>query len=352
MRLFAPGPVQLPEPVVQAMARQPLHHHSDEFAEVCRRCFKGLEHVFFTTLPVLLLNGSGTTGIEAAITNLHERNTEILVFENGRFGERISQIAERNGIVVHRSRHEWGSVVTPEHVVQAIRKHHNASAVWFVHSETSTGVTLSLDELVSALRDVRPDVLVCVDAVTSIGVHPLFTEEWHLDAVITASQKGLLSPPGLSAIWLSERAWSIVERNTRPSYSTDLLTIRSAYRQDQFVWTPPVTLVAALATAVELLLTEGLPRVWDRHYQQASLLRSGLIDRGYHLFGEATSNAVTAVRHDSPEAIRRFLLENYSMVVAPGQGKLRDSIFRIGTCGAITKHDIMDVLAALEDVPI
>ncbi len=347
-RLFTPGPVQLPEAVLRAMSQPPMYHRSAEFEERSRTLWDGLARVFHTTQPVMVLAGSGTTGIEAMMCNVFAPGDHVIVVEHGRFGKRLSELARTIGLHTNMLTVSWGNDVPTDLIVDAVASAPNCKGLWLVHSETSTGVTLNLEEISTAVRAVRPDILIAVDAVTSIGIHPLRMDDWNVDAVACGSQKGLLSPPGLACVSLSQRATEAMEGIPPRGYALDLRRIRDSQERGLFTWTPPVTLVHAMAAAVELLLAEGMEHVWSRHLHQANVLRQGLRDRGYTLFGQATSNAVTCVEVDDGAALRHALFRDHGIVVAAGQDELAARLIRIGTCGAIGIKDIMDLLAALD----
>jgi aspartate aminotransferase-like enzyme len=219
-----------------------------------------------------------------------------------------------------------------------------------VHSETSTGVALDLEALADVVHQTWPNALLGVDAITSLGIHPLHMDAWGLDLVVSASQKGLGCPPGLATLGVSERAQAIMQGRPATTYTLNVSTILDSMARGLFPWTPPVTLVAALDVALNMILAEGMEHVWNRHQDLASYTQQQLRNRGYDLFGDASSHAVTVVADPGADALRQLLLERHEMVIAGGQDQLQGKVFRIGTCGWVHRSDIDDLLAAIDDV--
>lgn len=349
-RLFTPGPVPVPDIVAHACAAQPLYHRSADFKDCSVRTWESLARVYRTQHPVLILAGSAMTGIEAAVASLHRSGERVLVLNNGRFAERCSTILSRYGCVVDEIMVEWGESISAELVATTLDAMSAPASVWITHSETSTGVTLDLAAIASVIHERAPNALICVDAVTSMAVHPVETDAWKLDVVVTGIQKGLCCPPGLACISLSERAQQKLHTTTPHAYTLDLSIVLHHYHKHLFAWTPPVTLVAGLDVALHSVLSVGMDATWQKHQRVADHLRTRLGSMGLLLFGESTSNAVTAVEHPSADQLRGLLLERHRIVIAGGQDRLQGRVVRIGTCGPYTMHDVDVLCTAIEDV--
>lgn len=377
-RLFTPGPVRVPPDILAASAEPPMHHRSDDFLACSQRVWTNLQAVFRTQNPVLVLAGSGMTGIEAAIASTIQPPTTaqptkaeatpaqqtVVVLTNGRFGERIADIVRMYGATPLVVEAAWGESIGTEAVANALRKNRKATILWMVHSDTSTGVTLDIEAIAKAARTVNPELLICVDAVGSLGIHPLETDDWGLDIVTSGIQKGLMCPPGLACVSVSARAQKhIAEQHARSiehakklgvhhtsPYTLDLGRVLASQRKGLFTWTPPVTLVRALDIALRLLLHEGLEHAWQRHTDVTHMLQEGLRDRGFTLFGEATSHAVTPIVLERANQFRELLFERHAIVIANGQKQLSGKAVRIGTCGSLTRRDILELFSAIDDV--
>ncbi len=350
-RLFTPGPVELSQGVVEAMSRQPISHKSDEFIALTRDVCTNLQWLCGSTQSIALLAGSGTTAIEATIASLGVRGAPCLVLVHGRFGERIANILTTYGAIVHTHSVEWGTDIAPSAVATTVASIPHLHSVWLVHSETSTGVTLDVAGIADAIRSQSPQAFLCVDAVTSVGIHEVALDGWGLDAVMTGSQKGLCAPPGVGVVALSERARLHAEQHSAVSTVLHLpTTLRSIEQTGLLPWTPPVTVMAALQASLIELRSESRESIWQRHAQVSEALQEGLTNRGFRLFGASTSHAVTVVEHDSPDTIIRGLLRMYGITIAPGQDRLAASVFRLGTCGGVTISDVLYLLDALQHV--
>jgi aspartate aminotransferase-like enzyme len=350
LRLFTPGPVTVPDEILRALAHQPLHHRSSEFLTLSRSVWSDLQQVFRTDDPVVLLAGSGMTGIEAAMVSVHRPGDHVAILEHGRFGQRLTEIAQIYGLIPHPLRVAWGEVITSEMVAEHLGTRDDWSGVWFVHAETSTGVVLDAASITSAIRAVAPDIVVGMDAVLSIGIEEVNVAAWTVDIAVCGIQKGLMCPPGLACVSISERAEHHILAAGRRSYTLDLHTVLDHQREGLFAWTPPVTLVSALHVALQRILREGLEHVWHRHQTSAEIVRTGLRDLGLKIFGAATSHAVTVVEHHRSTEIRRALEDAHRILVASGQDQFSGRMFRVGTCGAVTPDDARDIVDAIHSV--
>lgn len=347
-RSYIPGPTPVPDEVRLAAARAPLHHRGQEFADLLQRLQPLLQMVFCTTRPVLTLGCSGTGAAEAAVAGLCTPGDKGIVVNNGRFAARWGTMMRSFGADVVEVPVEWGHAVTPEQLRDTIRTHPDARCVWVVQTETSTGVRTALSPLAAVVRE-HSDALLCVDAVTSLGAEECRMDDWGLDVVVTASQKALMTPPGLAFIALSERAWRRAETVTPPGLYFNLRDARTKLAQGTTVWTPPVTLVAALEQALGMIAAEGLENVWRRHALLGTALRSGLETLGLGVFATSPSDAVTvAALPEAGEAFRAHLLAAYNVRTAAGQEHLKGKVFRMSHMGYCDEGDILALLSAIE----
>ncbi|MDY6917658.1 MAG: alanine--glyoxylate aminotransferase family protein [Chloroflexota bacterium] len=352
MQLRIPGPTPLPDEILQAMARPMINHRGPEFVEMFRGATADLKEVFQTKSDVLILTGSGTGGLEAAVVNTLSPGDEIVSLSNGVFAERFASIAEEFGARVHRIQFEWGRAVDPDEVRKALSQHTSAKTVLVTHNETSTGVTSDLQAVSAVVREF--DKLLLVDAISGLGAINLPTDAWGCDVVVTGSQKGWMAPPGLAMVSVSERAWEARAAAKMPKFYWDFSRAKK-YLDDrgQTPWTPGLSAVYALAAALELMKGEGLANIVARHAQVAAKTREAVKALGLSLFADEqyASNTVTAVK--APDGLDvgkllRILREKHSVVLAGGQQRLEGKIFRIGHLGYVTEGDIDEVMAALK----
>ncbi len=340
--ILTPGPTPLPDFVRLALARPILHHRTSEFQEILAKAEEGLKYIFQTEQPVFILAGSGTSAMECAVANLVSPGEEVIVVEGGKFGERWREIADSYGAKVHSLEIEWGRAVRPEEIERALAEHPSAKAVFITHCETSTGVDTDVEAIAKITR--KKDCLLVVDAISSMGVSPLKMDEWGVDVVVSGSQKGLMLPPGLAFIALSERSWEWVEKARSPRYYLDLRKYRKVIEKPDTPYTPAVSLIVALAEVVDYYRTQGIENLWARYKKLAEATRKAFQEMGLELFSKDPSNGVTAVK--SPEGIDsgkliKTLRQKYAVSVAGGQAKLKGKIFRVAHMGWIDELDLV-----------
>ncbi len=354
MNLRIPGPTPCPDDVLEAMAGQMINHRGPEFAELIARVTGGLKRLFRTEHDLLILTASGTGAMEAVVVNTLSPGDRVLVVSIGSFGDRFATIAETYGASVERLSFEWGRAADPEAVAQALEKDPSYRAVFVTHNETSTGVTNDLEAIARACRRVRPDVLILIDAISSLGSLRCEVDAWDLDVVATGSQKGWMVPPGLAMVSVSPRAWQAIERAKMPRFYFDFGRAKDMLAKGQTPWTPAVSLFYALDVALRGLLAEGVDGIVERHRRLGELTRREVKALGLQLFADErfASNTVTAVR--VPEgiegpALNKLMREEYGVVLAGGQGKLAGKIFRIGHLGWASEDDIRGCIEALRN---
>ena len=352
VNLRIPGPTPCPDDVLEAMGRQMINHRGPEFAELLERVTDGLKLLFQTEHDVLILTASGTGAMEAMVVNTLSPGDRVLAVSIGAFGDRFGSIAETYGAGVERLSFEWRTAADPEAVAQALEQDDSYRAVLVTHNETSTGVTNDLEAIASAIRRVRPDVLILVDAISSLGSLPCAVDAWDLDVVATGSQKGWMVPPGLAMVSVGPRGWQAFERAKMPRFYFDFGRARDFLTKRQTPWTPAVSIFYALDVSLQHLVEEGVEGIVARHRRLGELTRREVKALGLKLFADErfASNTVTAVR--VPEgvqgsALTKMLREEYQVVVAGGQGKLAGQIFRIGHLGWAAEEDIQAAIEAL-----
>jgi serine---pyruvate transaminase len=349
--LFTPGPTPVPPEVLEAMSRPILHHRSSDFRKIFERCLAQLAEVYRTEGDVLLYTASGTGGMESAVSNLTRPGDRVVVVSAGHFGERWVELTRNFGCEVVELRYEWGETPAPDDLAQRLGELGGAKVVFTTHSETSTGVVADVQGLAAAAKEAG--ALVVVDAVSSLGAVPLETDAWGLDAVISGSQKALMTPPGIATVSVSGEAWSAVEQDAQSRYYFDWN--RTRYGQERFdpAFTPAVSVVVGLEVALALLLEEGLEQAFERHARLGRACRAGAKAMGLELFSpdDDRSAVVTAINApdgiDSGELVQT-LRDRQGIVLAPGQGPLKGKIFRIGHIGYYDVFDITTALAGVE----
>jgi aspartate aminotransferase-like enzyme len=351
--LAAPGPTEVPPDVLQAQAREVPYHRGPRFGAILQGCIDALQRLMFTKNDVLFYTGSGSLGMESAVVNLLSPGDRILVLNTGNFADRFQKIAEIHGIETVVVEYEWGKNAKPEDVEKALAEDPSIKGVFVQHSETSTGIVNDVEAIGRAVKD-KPQLYV-VDAISAVGAAPLRVDEWGIDVCIGGSQKALMTPPGIAFLTVSAAAWKANETASCPRFYTDWTTAQKSLELDppETPYTPAVTIFAAFHKALEMLEAEGIEKSWERHALLGKACREGAKAIGLDIQVVEAERACVLTPIIAPEGldgaqIAKHLREKHGIVVAPGQGKLKGKIFRIGHCGYYSPRDILMVLAALE----
>ena len=353
--LRVPGPTPIPDDIVEAMTNPMINHRGPEFLALITKATEQLKQVFMTKNDLYILTASGTGALEASLVNTLSPGDKVLAATAGSFGDRFVDMAEAYGADVKRLDFEWGGPIDPDAIRKGLHDDPGIKAVIVTHNETSTGVTHPVEEIAKIVKG-EFDKLLLVDAVSSLGCIPLPVDAWDCDLVGTASQKGFMIPPGLAFISISEAGWEAQQTAKMPRFYFDLAMARRALEQGQTPFTPNLAALYGLSLALDKLLDEGLENVYGRHASIGQLTRDGVRELGLELLvsdESYASDTVTAVK--MPESVdgKKFISmmrTDQDVVLAGGQGKLSDDIFRIGHLGHVTKDDINGVMAALRKV--
>ena len=322
----------------------------DSVADMLRQVF-GAQEGF--TLPV---SGTGSAGMEAGLANLLEPGDLAVVAAHGFFGDRLTDIAARQGATVVQVNTDWGSVIDPQAVEEELNKHPKVKLLAVVHAETSTGVLQPLRELSDLAHS--HDALFLVDAVTSLGGNPVDVDEMAIDYCYSATQKCLGAPPGLAPVILSAQASRVIEERTEPprSWYLDLGLLQRYWAGGTRVYhhTAPTTMIYALREALRMVLEEGLENRYARHQRNGRAFRSGLEALGMQMLvpeASCTYQLVSVLVPDGVDdvALRGRLLKDYNVEIGGGLGQFRGKIWRVGLMGeSSTAPNVLLLLSALE----
>jgi serine---pyruvate transaminase len=350
--LMTPGPTPVPAEVLLAQARPMIHHRTPDFSAVLMECVDGLKYVFETSNDVLIMACSGTGAMESSFANCFCAGDTVIVARNGKFGDRMVKLAKVYGLSVVDLSYEWTETVKVADVEKALADNPDARGVVVVQSETSSGVLNDVEAIGKIVAD-YPDCVFIVDSITGIGAVPCKTDEWGLDVVMTGSQKGLMLPPGLAALSVSEKAWKAYERSTLPKFYFDWGAYKKNIEKETTPFTPPVSLIIGLAEAIKMMREEGIENVIARHTKLAEATRKGCEALGMKLFAppEGRGSAVTPVwvpEGVDGKAIVKIMKNKYGVTIAGGQDDYAGRIFRVGHLGYFGEFDIITTLAALE----
>lgn len=350
-RLFTPGPTPVLPQALKAMSEPIIHHRSADFMKVLEEARGGLKELFGTEQEVLILAASGTGGMEGVVTNLFSPQEKVLVVQAGKFGQRWGNIAHAFGLQVVPLDIPWGEAPTAAQIRKQLSSDRNIRGVLLQACETSTGVDFPIQEIAEVTRS--SDVLFIVDAISYLGISALFMDRWGIDVVVAGSQKGLMLPPGLSFVCLSERAWEWQKRSTLPKFYFDFSKELKAIQKNQTAYTPAVSLIVGLREVLRYFQEVGKETIYTRYQRVADAMRSAVLALELELFAKSPSNGLVSI--SVPTAIDgkkvvSILRDMHRIYIAGGQDELTGKILRISCMGHIDGFDIISVFAALEDV--
>ena len=354
-RLFTAGPTPLHPEAIRAAAGPVPYHRTPEFAACFDRIQFGLRAAFRTQGPVAVLTSSGTGAMEAALASLFAAGDRVVVVVGGKFGARWAEIAVAYGLEVLELTVKPGQLVTPADVAVMVEHSPPVRGLFVTASETSTGTICDVRAIVDAVRDVEPEVITVVDAITSIGALPIATDEWGLEAVVGGAQKAFMIPPGLAFVACSPRGWELVEnRSASPRYYFDLGKYAASAEKSQTPFTPGIGLLLALEASLKAIDEAGGIQALERNADRlATACRAAVTALDLQLLSSAPSPAVTAIKAPVPGTgpdIVAAMRDHYGAQLSGGQGELKEHIFRIGHIGYVDDLDLLAVLAALEGV--
>jgi alanine-glyoxylate transaminase/serine-glyoxylate transaminase/serine-pyruvate transaminase len=357
---MGPGPSDVPPRILEALGRPTIGHLDPKFIDLMDEVKALLQYVMQTentlTLPI---SAPGSAGMEACFVNLVEPGEKVIVCQNGVFGGRMKENAERCGADVILLQDAWGSAVDPQQLEDALKANPDAKLVAFVHAETSTGAQSDARTLVELAH--RHDCLTIVDAVTSLAGTPVKVDEWEIDALYSGSQKCLSCVPGIAPVSFGERALHKITNRVHKvqSWFLDMNLVmgywgtgtRRAYHH-----TAPVNAMYALHEALLMVQEEGLENAWTRHRRNHEALKAGLEAMGLafivdevHRLPQLNAVAIPAGVDDA--AVRARLLQEHHLEIGAGLGDLAGKVWRIGLMGYSSRiENITQCLAALDGV--
>ena len=354
---MGPGPSGVHPRVLEALSSPLVGHLDPQFLAVMDNIQGMLRQLFRTENRLTIaVSGTGSSGMESAFVNVVEPGDEVLVCVNGVFGNRMSDIVERIGGVLHRIDRPWGEVFDPAEIEEALARHPDVKVVAIVHAETSTGALQPLEEIGELCR--KGDRLFLVDCVTSLAGEQFEADAWNVDMAYSGTQKCLGCPPGLAPVTFSERAVEKLKarKSKVVSWYLDLSMIEKYWTEGERAYhhTAPISMNYALHEALCLVHEEGLEVRWERHRRNSAVLVAGLEALGFRLFAQEGHrlpmlNAVWIPEGVDDAKFRKALLDEYDIEIGGGLGEVAGRIWRIGLMGETSsRENIMTFLGALE----
>ncbi|MDI2029451.1 aminotransferase class V-fold PLP-dependent enzyme [Saccharopolyspora sp. TS4A08] len=359
--LQIPGPSNVPDRVLHAIANPTIDHRGPDFADLALEVFDKLRAVARTSADVVLYPSSGTGAWEAALVNTLSPGDEVLMYETGHFADQWSELASSLGLRPEAIPGDWRSGVDPGAVEERLRAdaEHRIKAVAVVHNETSTGVVSDIAAVRAALDAADHPALLLVDTISSLGSVDYRHDEWGVDVTIGCSQKGLMLPPGIGLNVISAKALLASQSATLTKSYWDWQPLLAAGKQGYFRYTPPTNMLFGMREALSMLLDEGLDEVYARHARHAAATRAAVRAWGLEILcrdpgtapGTDYSSVLTAVlmpgEHDA-DHLREVILERFDTSLGAGLSKVAKKVFRIGHLGAFNDATLLGTLGVVE----
>ncbi len=343
--LFGPGPSMVHPRVYEALSKPIVGHLDPYFIQVMGDVQQLLKMAYGTSSgATLVISGTGSAGMEAAVANFVEPGAKFAVFANGYFSDRLTEMAKRNSANVVRFEKSWGETYTDDEAREFIARE-KPSLVAYVHAETSTGALQPGQAICAAAHDAG--ALVIADCVTSLGGVPVEFDRTGIDIAYSCTQKGLSCPPGLSPMAMSPRAMEWLRARTTPSRSwyLDLKLIHDySTVSHRYHHTAPISMFYALREALLVVAEEGIENRWERHRRSHKSFVKGIEALGLrmHVPEEhriATLNTVCVPSGVDEAKVRKRLLDGPGIEIAGGFGPLAGKVFRIGVMGPLATEE-------------
>lgn len=356
--LLGAGPSGVAPSTYSALSHTTLGHLDPYFVEIMDQIKMGLRTLMQTNNEVTVpLSGTGSLGMEATFVNTIEHGDKVLVLENGVFGTRMVDVADRLGAEVTHMKFDWGTPVVPQQVKDQLQKD-DYKIVAIVHAETSTGVRNPVAEIGELVKDTG--ALYLVDAVTSLGGIPVKLDEWHVDVCYSGTQKCLSCPPGLAPVSFSDRAMEVIRNRQHkvPNWYVDLNLLTQYWGGSKRAYhhTAPINMVYALYQAIYNILDEGMENVFARHQAAHERLVTGLDKLGMSLLVEPEYrlpelNTIIVPEGVDEVQLRARLLKDYHIEISAGLGALAGKVVRVGLMGYnATDYNVDRLLLAMAEI--
>jgi alanine-glyoxylate transaminase/serine-glyoxylate transaminase/serine-pyruvate transaminase len=354
--LQIPGPTNVPDRVLRAMAQPTIDHRGPEFAKLTHELLNDLKQIFKTMGTVVIYPSSGTGAWEASLVNTLSPGDNVLMFETGYFATLWRNMAVKLGLDVDFIPGDWRHGVDPDVVEKKLYedKKKNIKSVMVVHNETSTGVTSRVNEVRKAMDRAGHPALLMVDTISSLASIDYRHDEWGVDVTIGCSQKGLMLPPGLGLNAISDKALKASISARLPKSYWDWGAMINDNKSGFFPYTPSTNLLYGLQESLSMLLEEGLENVFARHLRLAEATRQAVRAWGLETLcmnPEEYSNSLTAVLMPTgynADELREIILKQFNMSLGTGLGKLKGKIFRIGHLGDFNELMLAGTLSGIE----
>jgi aspartate aminotransferase-like enzyme len=347
-----PGPTNVPNRVMNAMLAPIINHRSEDFRILYKRVIEKTQKVFETTGDIILLTTSGTGAVEASVVNLIKKGDKAIIPVNGEFSTRLADLIDSWGGTAIRITAPLGENPPIDKIEEAFEANKDVKALYAVYNETSTGTTIRYMDKLGNLCGKYGSFYIA-DAVSILGGDELPVDKWNIDICITASQKALAAPPGVSPISINERTKKYMQSNVSPILYLNLNRYFKYYLEHtETPFTPALPLYYAFDEALNLVLEEGMSKRIERHRICADAFYSSLSTLGLTPFAkdDARSNVIIALNYRDgmdDKKFRTLLSEEFKVLIAGGFGNLKGKVFRIGSMGEVGRYHVMRTISSI-----
>lgn len=343
-KIFTPGPTQVHPDVLNVVVSNTPYHRSSDFGYFHQELLDKLRKIFMTDSHICVLTCSGTGAMEAAVVNFCSRNDKILFVNQGRFGARWGQICKAWGLDSFEISIPYGESVLPEDFDRNILE--KSDVIFLTHVETSTATSTDI-KLISQYIKKNSNAIVITDAVTSVGAVEFRMDEWGIDVAVSASQKGMMTPPGLAIIAFNDKAIGKLRSSDLPRFYFDLNKEIRSISNNLTSWTPSVNLFYGLDKAADIILEYGIEKWWNKTVSSAGLFRDFCLSNNLELFSRKPADSLTAF--SLPDGMSSTLLvkalrEKHGIQIADGQADLKGKIARVSHMGNIFPDDTLELV--------
>ncbi|KPK62884.1 hypothetical protein AMJ83_09455 [candidate division WOR_3 bacterium SM23_42] len=348
--LFTPGPVDVPEEVLRETACPLLYHREDTFGELYEKTAENLKKILFApACDIFFFTSSGTGGMEATCSNLLSNQDTPIVAVSGKFGERWLELCNAYHIEPIVVKADYGKSIMPAQIDEALHKAPKGTVILTTLAETSTGALNDIKSFGEVAR--QHEAFLAVDGVAGLGADYCPQEDWNIDALVGASQKALMAPPGIAFVSLSRRALERTKNSDLPKYYFNIKTYEKYRAKNQTPFTPAITVFCGLKRGLDMILGKGLDDNFKKHEKMAKYVRERVRSMGFEILPESPSNALTVIKmrgNMSSTDIIKEVKEKHGILFADGQANLKGTIIRIGHMGNYTIEKLREALDALE----
>lgn len=347
-----PGPTNVPNRIMNAMLAPIINHRSEDFRILYKRIIEKTQKVFETNGDIILLTTSGTGAVEASVVNLIKKGDKAIIPVNGEFSTRLADLIDSWGGTAIRITAPFGENPPIEKIEEAFEANKDVKALYAVYNETSTGTTIRYMDKLGNLCGKYGSFYIA-DAVSILGGDELPVDKWNIDICITASQKALAAPPGVSPISINERTKKYMQSNISPILYLNLNRYFKYYLEHtETPFTPALPLYYAFDEALNLVLEEGMSKRIERHRICADAFYSSLNTLGLTPFAkdDARSNVIVALNYRDgmdDKKFRTLLSEEFKVLIAGGFGNLKGKVFRIGSMGEVGRYHVMRTISSI-----